>query len=157
MGEQGHNGKGERGVEHQLVETVVLTYNRATDHLDVAGKFNSIDLALDMMARATRALEKEKRIQDALELQQRMQAAARTQAVLDGMKNRGRGTMGVRFPSVPSTTIVASPGGSTETVICTTPPLNISLDFAQDILLWYLMITAGTGTISLVPLLRRCT
>src|SRR5260370_1151199 len=51
--------------------------------------------------------------------------------------------MGVRFPSVASTTIVASPGGSTETVICTTPPLNIPLDFAQVIILWSVRFSAG--------------
>ena len=39
------------------LDTLVLTYNRATDHLDIGGHFNSVDLGLDMLARATRALE----------------------------------------------------------------------------------------------------
>ncbi|SRR6266849_4145419 len=65
--------------------------------------------------------------------------------------------MGVRFPSVASTTIVTVSVPAAETVIVTTPPLNISLDFAQIILLWYVLLTSGTGTTSLVYLLRRGT
>lgn len=67
---------GENGVEHQKLDTIVLSYNRATDHLDVGGHANSLDLMLDMLARATRAIEKQKRTQDALELQAQLQRQA---------------------------------------------------------------------------------
>ena len=65
--------------------------------------------------------------------------------------------MGVRFPSVASTTIVASPALAAETVVCTTPPLNISLDFSQIILMWYVACLIGTAGVQIICLLRRGT
>jgi hypothetical protein len=82
------NANGERGVEHQAVDTVILTYNRATDHLEVGGKANSLDLMLDMLGRATRAVEKQKRMEDALELQAKMAQQARDQAIAEELRKR---------------------------------------------------------------------
>jgi len=45
--------------------------------------------------------------------------------------------MGVRFPSVFTNTFIGPlPANATETVIATTPPLTITLDFAQVLLFW---------------------
>ncbi len=66
--------------------------------------------------------------------------------------------MGVRFPSIASSTFVGPlPASAAETVILTTPPLNISLDFSQIFLQWACDILAGTGTTALVFRLRRGT
>lgn len=66
--------------------------------------------------------------------------------------------MGVRFPSVFSTTFVGPlPANATETVICTTPPLTLPLDFAQVNLHWFFSILTGTGTTSLGYQIRRGT
>src|SRR5260370_476285 len=65
--------------------------------------------------------------------------------------------MGVRFPSVQSNTSFALPASAVETVIVTTPPLNISLDFGVVYLLWFLAIQAGTGVVQLSLRIRRGT
>ena len=81
------NGKStERAIP---LDTVTLTYDRATDHMDVGGTFNSLDLALDMLARATRALEAKMRIAQAVELRATLADQARTQAILDSVKRGG--------------------------------------------------------------------
>jgi hypothetical protein len=59
------------------LDQVILTYDRLTDHMDVGGVFASLDLALDMLARARRALEAQLRKQQALELQGALQDQAR--------------------------------------------------------------------------------
>ena len=69
---------GESGVEHIPVDTLVLTYDRARDHLEIGGKCQSLDLMLDMLARATRTLEGQLRAQRAIELQQQLRQAAVT-------------------------------------------------------------------------------
>lgn len=66
--------------------------------------------------------------------------------------------MGVRFPSQGSNTIVNTTLVTTaETVLFTTPGLNISLDFSQVLIFWWIMLTIGTGTTSFVPSIRRGT
>lgn len=66
--------------------------------------------------------------------------------------------MGVRFPSVASTTFIGPlPANATEVIVLTTPPLNIPLDFAQVLIFWYFSIVCGTGTSGLQPHLRRGT
>jgi hypothetical protein len=66
--------------------------------------------------------------------------------------------MGVRFPSVSTTTFVGPlPANANETVVLTTPPLNISLDFAQIILLWMGSILTGATTNNLIYRIRRGT
>lgn len=70
---------GSNGVQHtrvELVDTVVLTYNRVTDKLEIGGTAASVDIMLDMLGRARRALEFTQRKAQALEIQ----AAARQQA-----------------------------------------------------------------------------
>lgn len=59
----GGNGNG-GGLE--MVDEVVLTYDRVHDKLNISGRFNSLDLALDMLARATRAFEAQLRTQHAV-------------------------------------------------------------------------------------------
>lgn len=64
--------------------------------------------------------------------------------------------MGVRFPSVATTTLsTLLPANANETVILVAPPLNISLDFAQIVLQWFTSIIAGTGTTAFVFRIRR--
>src|SRR5258708_3089060 len=66
--------------------------------------------------------------------------------------------MGVRFPSVSTTTILGTlPANGAETIIATTPPLNLPLDFAQVILLWYFLGNSGASTTALNFILRRGT
>lgn len=66
--------------------------------------------------------------------------------------------MGVRFPSVQSTTIVtAAPAAGTESVLCTTPGLNLPIDSAAVLLFGYAAIITG-ATITAIQLnLRRGT
>lgn len=67
--------------------------------------------------------------------------------------------MGVRFPSVASTTIVnATLVTTAETVVVTTPPFNIPLDYAQIIVMAYAEVfPVGTTTTGIVAKLRRGT
>lgn len=66
--------------------------------------------------------------------------------------------MGVRFPSIASTTFVGPlPASGAETVILTSPPLTLPLDFSQVIILWGCSILAGTGTTQFLFQLRRGT
>ena len=75
------NDNGESGVQHIPVDTLVLTYDRARDHLEIGGKCHSLDLMLDMLARATRTLEGQVRVQGALELQKQLRQAAADAAI----------------------------------------------------------------------------
>lgn len=64
--------------------------------------------------------------------------------------------MGVRFPSQASNTFVGPlPANATETVILSSPPLNISLDFSQVMIFWACNILAGATTTALVFKLHR--
>lgn len=64
--------------------------------------------------------------------------------------------MGVRFPSIQSNTLVnANVGINAETAVVTTPPLNISLDFATIIILWSMTHTVGTTATASRYFLRR--
>lgn len=67
--------------------------------------------------------------------------------------------MGVRLPSV--ATAPQQSGVSlvttSETVIATLPPLNISLDFAQILLFWSFAYLAGTAATQLFINIRRGT
>jgi hypothetical protein len=66
--------------------------------------------------------------------------------------------MGVRFPSVFTNTFVGPlPANATETVVLTTPPLNLALDFATVFLQWCASINPGTSTTALLYRLRRGT
>jgi hypothetical protein len=66
--------------------------------------------------------------------------------------------MGVHFPSVSSTTFIGPlPASATETVVLTTPPINLSLDNAQVIIHWFVDILAGTNAASHIMRIRRGT
>lgn len=70
------NGNTKQNGGGELVDTLILTYNRATDRLDIGGNTSSLDLSLDMLGRARRAIEFQMRKAQALDIQ----AAARQQA-----------------------------------------------------------------------------
>ena len=77
------------GGEVFVLDRLVLTYDRARDHLEIGGKCNSLDLMLDMLGRATRVLEAQQRAENAIKLQQQMQQMVRDQQVADALR-RGR-------------------------------------------------------------------
>jgi hypothetical protein len=86
-GERG--GNGEAGVAHHAVDTLILTYDRARDLLEVGGKCNSLDLMLDMLARATRVIEGKWRMERAMELQDQLRRQAKNEAVAAALR-KGR-------------------------------------------------------------------
>lgn len=63
--------------------------------------------------------------------------------------------MGVRFPSVFSTTIVASPALAAETVVCTLPAINLPIDNAAVYIEWACGLTIGTSGVTLTPKIVR--
>lgn len=66
--------------------------------------------------------------------------------------------MGVRYPSVASTTFVGPlPASAVETVVLVTPPLTPPLDLAQIFLHWMCSVLAGTSVTSHVWRIRRGT
>lgn len=84
------NGKA-NGVEHKevkLVDTVVLTYNRITDHLEISGEAQSVDLMLDMLYRARRSLEFQQRKAQALEIQVAALRAAEDARIAAALRNK---------------------------------------------------------------------
>lgn len=82
MDTNGSNGAPRQSDE--LVDTVILTYNRRTDKLGIGGTAVSVDLMLDMLYRARRALEFTQRKAQALEIQ----AAARRAAEDEEIRKR---------------------------------------------------------------------
>lgn len=66
--------------------------------------------------------------------------------------------MGVRFPSVQSNIFVGPlPANANETVVLTTPPLTISLDFSTVLLVWFFCYLAGTANTAALFNVRRGT
>ena len=66
--------------------------------------------------------------------------------------------MGVRYPSVFSTTFVGPwPANATETIICTLPPLILPIDGATVFIHWWDTLTYGTGTTAINYRIRRGT
>lgn len=86
--DNGHAGS-ESQAKFVPVDVVTLTYDRVKDHLEIGGAFNSIDLALDMLARATRALEGQLSAQRAMNLRAQLADQARTQAIVDKVRGGG--------------------------------------------------------------------
>jgi hypothetical protein len=81
------NGNGEHGVTHTPLDTLVLTYDRARDMLEIGGKCNSLDLMLDMLGRATRVLEGKLRAENAIALQNQLRQAAIDRQIADSLRN----------------------------------------------------------------------
>lgn len=77
---------GKHGVEHRALDTLILTYDRATDQLEVGGHCNSLDLMLDMLGRATRVLESEWRQQELQRIMQERADAAQTAAIAASLR-----------------------------------------------------------------------
>jgi hypothetical protein len=64
--------------------------------------------------------------------------------------------MGVRLPSVASTTLLTTVLTSvTETAFVTAPGINLSLDNAQVWILWMVQLNTGAGTTQIQIKLRR--
>lgn len=82
-------GNGASHGETFVLDRLVLTYDRARDHLEIGGKVNSLDLMLDMLARATRTIESQLRAENAVKLQQQLVQARREQEIADSLR-RGR-------------------------------------------------------------------
>lgn len=81
-----HNN-GDGAARDVKLDTLILTYDRAADHLDIGGHFNSVDLGLDMLARATRALEARWRMEQIAALQNAAaDAALRTRLAQQGKR-----------------------------------------------------------------------
>jgi hypothetical protein len=74
--DKGNPTRKDGGVQGRAVDTIILTYDRATDMLEVGGKANSLDLMLDMLGRATRVVEAKLRFEQAKQLQQELRQAA---------------------------------------------------------------------------------
>lgn len=84
------NANGSNGAPPQaeeLVDTVILTYNRRTDHLDIGGTAASLDLILDMLGRARRAIEFQQRKAQALEIQAAAVRAAEDARIAAAIRN----------------------------------------------------------------------
>jgi hypothetical protein len=66
--------------------------------------------------------------------------------------------MGVRFPGFGNNTIVTAVlGTNVETIAATSTLLNISIDFSQVMILWYVMFTPGVSSTGTTMRLRRGT
>lgn len=66
--------------------------------------------------------------------------------------------MGVRFPSVQSTTFVGPlPANANETVVITTPPFTPPLDNSIVLIVWTFVYTPQTGNSNSTFLIRRGT
>ncbi|SRR6266446_3389256 len=64
--------------------------------------------------------------------------------------------MGVRFPGGGTTANLGNyPASGAETIIFTTPPVSISIDFAPVFILWYYSLAVGAGTTSILVRIRR--
>lgn len=64
--------------------------------------------------------------------------------------------MGVRWPGNGTNGLITTTLVTTATtIVLISAPLNISIDFQQVMLFWYLVVTAGTGTTSLSYSIRR--
>lgn len=82
------NGHGENRAVAHVVDTISLVYNRITDHLDLDVRTHSVDLALDMLARARRALEFQQRKAQALEIQEAARQAAENARIAAALRNQ---------------------------------------------------------------------
>lgn len=80
---------GDNGVSRTALDTIVLTYDRTSDRLEIGGHCNSLDLMLDMLARATRTLENKWRAERVMELRQQLADASRTASIFDKVRGGG--------------------------------------------------------------------
>lgn len=66
--------------------------------------------------------------------------------------------MGVRIGSTFSTTFIGPfPANNTETIVLTTGPVNLAVDNANVLLVWFFSILAGTGVTQIITQIRRGT
>jgi hypothetical protein len=70
------------------VDQIVLTYDRVHDRLEIGAQCNSLDLMLDMLARATRTLDAKLRAQNAIQTAAALDNMRRDQGVVDKLFNR---------------------------------------------------------------------
>jgi len=84
------NGKanGAGAEKPEFIDTLVLTYDRQRDHLDIGGACASILLMLDILHRATLVLEGQWRREQAKELQKDLQQQAADAALRAQIQGR---------------------------------------------------------------------
>ena len=75
------HSNGEAVTTDHTVDTVILRYDRQRDLLEIGGHCNSLDLMLDVLARATRTVETKHRQAAALELQRMVDQQRREQVL----------------------------------------------------------------------------
>ena len=63
------------------LDTLILTYDRGRDHLEIGGYVNSTDLMLDILARATRQVEARWRMEQIRAVQQAAADATLSQRI----------------------------------------------------------------------------
>lgn len=80
------DGNGTNPVEGKHVDTIILAYDREADKLSVGGKANSLDLMLDMLGRAIRAVEYQVKEQHALQLQKALQEDAENRRIAAALR-----------------------------------------------------------------------
>lgn len=85
------NGNGaEHRVGIDLVDQLVLRYDRVTGTLEIGGQVLNDDVALGILQQAARVFETRLRIAAAREVQKQALDATRTQQILDSVRH-GRG------------------------------------------------------------------
>lgn len=82
------NGHQENRAVDACVDTITLVYNRITDNLEIRGKTHSVDLALDMLARARRGFEFQQRKAQALEIQEAARQATENARIAAALRNQ---------------------------------------------------------------------
>ncbi len=84
------NGNGERGVEHQRVTVIQLTFNHTTGVVSIGVENAPIALAQMMVHEAAVQLDIMRRQAATMEMLQQRTSAAATQQILEDIKKRGR-------------------------------------------------------------------
>jgi hypothetical protein len=80
---------GNGDAKQHAMDTVLLSYDHDTDTLTIGGNARSLNLVLDMLARATREINSQWRQQKALELQARLQDQQRNAALAASLFAKG--------------------------------------------------------------------
>lgn len=87
--DNGNSASNNGDVKATAVDTIILTYDRAADHLNVGGKANSLHLMLDMLGRATRVVEDMYRLEKAREVRAQLLRDAQDAAIAASLRKGG--------------------------------------------------------------------
>jgi len=88
MSDESTNGKGNAAPAPNLVDQLVLTYDRVPSTLTISGKVINNETALDMLNRAVRYYETVVRLEAATQIRQQQVEAAETEAVRRALAQR---------------------------------------------------------------------